>query len=256
MRTPCQTVFLTFSCRFCVAAPGGRHGGTWRPPALRHVGNLAEAIENHDGHSARLGNPTTTTSLSLHPDAPFSCHHHPAKVTFPRNRYACHWLRVYRHMQSLLVPLAPSLPPHATVARPTRSESTATCNRYSSHLHRCYRLMQPLLVPLAPSLPPHAIVTRPTRSECRASCNRFSSHLRRCYRLMQPLLVPPAPLPQPLLKLCIPHVRIPLLRTHLASARTFSPPSMLIRSHPQTPAPTINILNKTSGASSNVTRRG
>ena len=36
MRTPCQTTLLTFSRWFYVATPGGRHGGGWRPPALRH----------------------------------------------------------------------------------------------------------------------------------------------------------------------------------------------------------------------------
>ena len=41
MRTPCQTFFLTFSRWFYFATPGGRHGGTWRPPPLRHVSNLA-----------------------------------------------------------------------------------------------------------------------------------------------------------------------------------------------------------------------
>ncbi len=35
MRAPCQTVFLMFSRWFYMATPGGRHGGTWRPLALR-----------------------------------------------------------------------------------------------------------------------------------------------------------------------------------------------------------------------------
>lgn len=32
VRAPCQTDLLTFSRWFYVAIPGGRHGGTWRPP--------------------------------------------------------------------------------------------------------------------------------------------------------------------------------------------------------------------------------
>jgi hypothetical protein len=32
MRSSCQTRLLSFSRGFHVSTPGGRHGGTWRPP--------------------------------------------------------------------------------------------------------------------------------------------------------------------------------------------------------------------------------